>query len=473
MSTTASPAPALKPNDLFAGWGSAIRHLQGLLDCEPDAKEDDPDVRRDIISWCQQVKTAAESLERCTTILREANMPVTVDGSMVKAFEQAIQWGKRLQQEDAAVEPPSSVPPLPESASTTANVPPATTAPDGHDVPAEIDPVTPAPKTSIGAHEQTPRRSARQEGKKKPQAAAVLDDSSGESEHGAQSDRDDALEGHSEGSKEGWIAYDINNGAKIGTVRNGSTHYLKRCSSCVAKGREECEGPAGVACLSCKKSGSKCDYAFHGKKDLRPPTKSLKRKATAPPVTPAKGGEAENVQPAPDGADAKRFRSSVPVSAPKLTLVTPAPPPSSLPLPSTSVAVVVPALNSARVFAPRLAGAKLVAGKGAGSSVRPSPSASVPESSETAAPKSAGITQEPDVPQLVAELREQQKLVAALTASVTGLTAEVARLRSNLETECDRISRQRESTARLQAEHSQLTIEVESLRRELREAKRQ
>ncbi|KDQ07635.1 hypothetical protein BOTBODRAFT_180505 [Botryobasidium botryosum FD-172 SS1] len=469
MSTATSFPPS--PPDLFSEWGKAIRYMQELLAREPDAKEDDSAIRANILSWCEQVGHAADTLTERTCALRDAKMPVTVESDMTQAIEHAILWGERLQREDAEVAPRSPAP-VSEEASTALSILPASAKSNIQD--ALADPVTPAPALSIDTNQLTPRRSARQEEKSKIRASTVADGDSDESEKAAQTE--DEQEDGSEGSKEGWLAYDIA-GKHIGIVRCGLTRYLTRCSSCVTKGREECEGPAGVACLACKKSGSKCSYAFHGKKDLRPPKQAkltLKRKAIAAPDARAEGGDADVAQRAPDGADAKRMRAShnqrlrTPASLPPLSL-----PPSPF---AAKVSSVIPASPLAKISASRVAEDKIGVG-GAGSNLRPSNSHSIPKSPGAQAatiPQSvprAQVLGSNTVAAVIAELHEQKELVISLTANVCSLTAEVAQLKTSHDTECERISKQRKATTRLLASHAELTLEVESLRQGLKGTK--
>ncbi|KDQ08012.1 hypothetical protein BOTBODRAFT_588017 [Botryobasidium botryosum FD-172 SS1] len=54
---------------LMTLWGTAHKNLSEILDCEPDPKEDDEDMRQDIIAWCKKVaKTSVRApLHRATT----------------------------------------------------------------------------------------------------------------------------------------------------------------------------------------------------------------------------------------------------------------------------------------------------------------------------------------------------------------------------------------------------------------------
>ncbi|KDQ07636.1 hypothetical protein BOTBODRAFT_180506 [Botryobasidium botryosum FD-172 SS1] len=243
----------------------------------------------------------------------------------------------------------------------------------------------------------------------------------------------------------GWQVFDTHR-VEIGVVHEqGVTHYHKPCQMCYANKRTACTGKAGNACEECGKSGSKCDYAFQGKanvgrKSFCPnlrdkslelctapqETNLLKRKAAETTAT------LDPSTPGPQDAGAKRPRSTN-------TLVKPAHP-------------AAPAM-------PLASGQSL---------------ANVPDTSGPRTPTALTL----NGPDWSTERPMRDIVLESMLAPITinrdaerlaKMGEELERLKASHESECARVSSQRLTIARLQADVADLILELERMRRTLKE----
>ncbi|KDQ06159.1 hypothetical protein BOTBODRAFT_181854 [Botryobasidium botryosum FD-172 SS1] len=312
---SSAPATATESaRNLFDKWKAMVDQINELLQCEPDSKEDDPDMRSDIKKWSKDVKDASGIFFELMDQMRTVGLPMGISDNMAKSIQDAVGWGERLRAEDKEEEEMKSgrLNPATDAPNGTVTVPAATPqGPGEHAKSIEVvDPASNAPEKVPAIAEQdqnTPRRSARQDAK----AAAAAD---------AAQPQATLEEGDTKSKGEqpsvGWFLYD-SSGTHIGVLsRDDIAQYHKPCVTCVAKRRTECTGKAGYACVACRKSGSKCNYAFHGKADIRSPPitqgNPRKRKGPEPSTAPIPPRIAQANEEVPSASDrgTKRARSS-------------------------------------------------------------------------------------------------------------------------------------------------------------------